>query len=123
MGGDFYLYKRRGFSKKEKMRTSSRTAPISIKSAFLYTGGVPGTRNEEDWLFGAERLINVLNRNSNGSPLNLKAAAPDSLAGFSGGRCDDAAKNPMIFRRRRLRRSLSAEPVGVNLQKLESRRV
>ena len=57
-------------------------------SLFLYTDGVPETRNGEGELFGTEQLIDVLNRNSNGNPQKLKAAVLDSLSEFSGGRLE-----------------------------------
>ncbi|GJL80278.1 MAG: hypothetical protein NPINA01_32670 [Nitrospinaceae bacterium] len=52
---------------------------------FIYTDGVLETRNKENQLFGMDRLIGVLNRNSGRDAQGVKTAVLDSLLEFSGG--------------------------------------
>jgi len=52
---------------------------------FLYTDGVIETRNSAGQLFGMDQLIDLLNKNSNGSVQAIKTLVLDSLLEFSGG--------------------------------------
>ncbi len=52
---------------------------------FVYTDGVTESMNEEEELFSKERLLDVLNKNSNCSPKEMIEKVLDSIAGFVNG--------------------------------------
>lgn len=55
---------------------------------FLYTDGVIETRDKAGQLFGVNRLIDLLNKNSSGSVQAIKTCVLDSLLDFAGGHLD-----------------------------------
>ena len=87
--GRFSLLKdRHGFVLGGMEESKYREYPIQLKKGdkiFVYTDGVPEATNKESALFGTQRMLEAINRNTALSPKELLGTVRDAVDAFVGG--------------------------------------
>ena len=86
--GRFSLLKdRHGFVLGGMEESKYREYPIQLKKGdkiFVYTDGVPEATNKESALFGTQRMLEAMNRNTVLSPKELVGTVRDAVDAFVG---------------------------------------